>query len=159
MTHSSPFRVSAARRTRRVVLYSLLLTFALPTIFVNSGFTLPKSEGQAQKPSNPNQKNERPVPQPADITLVSPAAGSLVKEPRPTFRWKLSRLPAGVPKVFYTIRIVELQPKQTLDEALLKNPPVLERRNLTEDSFQFPETGRSTRYRKSVCLACQSLRS
>src|SRR6185295_10028574 len=33
------------------------------------------------------------------------------------------------------------RPKQTLDEALGKNPPVMERRNLTEDSFQFPERG------------------
>ena len=140
MVHGSPFKASAAGGCRRVVFY-LLLTFALPAIFSNSAFTLPDSAGLAQKSSNPNQKNERAVLQPTDITLISPTAGSVVMEPRPTFRWKFSGLRAGVPKVFYTLRIVELQPKQTLDEALMKNPPVLERRNLTEDSFQFPERG------------------
>jgi len=36
---------------------------------------------------------------------------------------------------------VELRPKQTLDEALTKSESVIERRDLAENSFQFPERG------------------
>lgn len=81
----------------------------------------------------------RPPPQP-EITLVSPAIGSLVKE-SPVISWKVSGLPGEVQRVFYSLRVVEVLPEQSLQDALLKNPAALERNDLTESSFQVPREG------------------
>lgn len=44
-------------------------------------------------------------------------------------------------KVSYSLRVVEILPEQTLQDALQKNPAALERKNLTETSFQVPGKG------------------
>jgi hypothetical protein len=81
----------------------------------------------------------RPPPAP-QISLVSPEPGSLVKG-SPLISWKVSGVPGEVQKVFYSVRIVEVLPEQSLEDALQKNPPALERTNLTENSFQVPREG------------------
>jgi len=81
----------------------------------------------------------RPPP-PPEITLVSPAIGSLVKG-SPLISWKVSGLPGEVQRVFYSLRVVEVLPDQSLQEALLKNPPAFERNGLTDSSYQVPREG------------------
>jgi len=69
--------------------------------------------------------------------LLSPAAGSLVAEARPTFRWKQI---VGE-RILHRLTVAELRQGQTLEEALTANPPVIDRRDLAENLFQFPERG------------------
>jgi hypothetical protein len=131
----------AARGRRKTVLYPSLVIAVLFASFSMGVFTSSHRAREVAKFAGSSQQNERGVVPPAQITLLSPATGSLIAEARPIFRWKLSSRPAGAQKVFYRLSIVELRQGQTLEEALRKNPPVLERRDLAQDSFQLPASG------------------
>lgn len=87
------------------------------------------------KTSSETKRESLPASPAPEVVLISPEAGSIVKEASPTFRWRVSNLPKGQ-KVSYSLRVVEVLPEQNLQDALQKNPPVLERKNLTDPSFQ-----------------------
>lgn len=148
MQRPTLFTLSALLRRRRTAL--ALLIFAL---FSSTLLIFPIGAVRAENSSKPKRtakagptqsSQERrpetlPVPPAPQITVLSPAVGSLVKESTPTFRWKLSNLPSDVKGVFYSLRVVEVLPGQSLEDAFQKNPPTLEKNNLTEDSFQVPK--------------------
>lgn len=104
--------------------------------------TLTTEAPELEREQEPVRQGENIAPSPPrHFTFMGPASGCLVKVPRPTFYWRLSDVPGDVQKVTYTFKVVELQPEQNLEDALLKNPPVLEKANLSEVFFQVPGKG------------------
>ena len=68
--------------------------------------------------------------------LISPTDGAKLGEEYPDFIWTAPANSRG--GVTYRLRIVEVEPGQTKEEALLSNPPLLEQSDIRAMQFRYP---------------------
>ncbi|MCX6841988.1 MAG: Ig-like domain-containing protein [candidate division WOR-3 bacterium] len=79
--------------------------------------------------------------------LISPADGDTISEKYPLFVWTPPMpLPAG--KVAYDLKIVEVLPGQTKEEATKSNPPWFEQSDYMATSFRYPTSAKALEARK-----------
>jgi hypothetical protein len=130
-----------ARRRRITLASGIVAFFAITLLIFSERAARAENSAKHSRTAKPLQATKRaalPTPVAPGIVLTSPAPGSIVNESSPTFRWQVSNLPKGQ-KVSYSLRVVELRSDQTVQDALLKNRPALERKNLADTSFQVPK--------------------
>ncbi len=93
---------------------------------------------------------------PGPPRLIAPKNGASISEEYPLFGWDPPS-PPPAEKLTYNIKIVELLPKQTEEEALAQNEPWLEEKGITATSFKYPAGAPKLTEGKNYCWQVTAL--
>ena len=75
-----------------------------------------------------------------NFSLIYPANGSVLEQPRPTLIWEnVAQFGLNAEGITYELKVVELNRGQSEAEALERNVPLLHQRNLRVTSLLYPE--------------------
>jgi len=84
-----------------------------------------------------NITDENVSPNQLLIDLISPIKELKQGDTRPTFIWKVNNPSPGLS---YSLKVVELQEKQSPEDAIKTNKPILEESEIKETAFPYPST-------------------